>query len=64
MPTKVAVNSNQIAINDGSSFLVTASDGSIAAKNVLIRGETATTWKDGILSTEYRNGDFSRGTVL
>ena len=169
MPTKITVNSNSIAINDGSSFLVTASDGSIdddraegffvhdtrlisyyeislnryplsllasskiahhsalyqftnpqfptvngslpsesllvtirrdivegmhediditnyqsetvefqlmlairsdfgdifevKAKNVLIRGETATTWKDGILSTEYRNGDFFRGIV-
>jgi hypothetical protein len=29
MPTKVSVNSGQIAINDGSTFLVTASDGSI-----------------------------------
>jgi glycogen debranching enzyme len=29
MPTKVSVNSGQIVINDGSSFLVTASDGSI-----------------------------------
>ncbi len=29
MPTKVTVNPGQIAINDGSSFLVTASDGSI-----------------------------------
>lgn len=169
MPTKIAVNSNSISINDGSSFLVTANDGSIdddlaqgffvrdtrlisyyeislnryplsllassnithhsalyqftnpefptvngslpsgsllvtirrdivegmhediditnyhseavefqlmlairsdfadifevKAKNVLIRGETATSWKDGILSTEYRNGDFFRGIV-
>lgn len=29
MPTKVSVNSGQIAINDGSTFLVTASNGSI-----------------------------------
>ncbi len=29
MPTKVTVNPGQIAINDGSSFLVTAADGSI-----------------------------------
>lgn len=29
MPTKVTVNSGQIAINDGSTFLVTATDGSI-----------------------------------
>lgn len=29
MPVKVAVNSGQITINDGSNFLVTASDGSI-----------------------------------
>lgn len=29
MPTKVTVNPGQIVINDGSSFLVTASDGSI-----------------------------------
>ncbi len=29
MPAKVAVNTDQIAINDGSSFLVTARDGSI-----------------------------------
>ncbi len=29
MPTKVTVNAGQIAINDGSSFLVTACDGSI-----------------------------------
>ncbi len=29
MPTKVTVNSALITINDGSSFLVTASDGSI-----------------------------------
>jgi len=29
MPTKVSVNPGQIAINNGSSFLVTASDGSI-----------------------------------
>lgn len=29
MPTKVTVNSGLITINDGSSFLVTASDGSI-----------------------------------
>ncbi len=29
MPTKVTVNSGQIVINDGSSFLVTSSDGSI-----------------------------------
>ncbi|MGH2414105.1 MAG: glycogen debranching N-terminal domain-containing protein, partial [Microcystaceae cyanobacterium] len=29
MPTKIAVNTGQIAISDGSSFLVTASDGSI-----------------------------------
>ncbi len=29
MPTKVAVNPDQIAISDGSSFLVTARDGSI-----------------------------------
>ncbi|NMF64298.1 glycogen debranching N-terminal domain-containing protein [Brasilonema octagenarum] len=29
MPTKVIVNPGQIAINDGSTFLVTASDGSI-----------------------------------
>ncbi|WGV27418.1 amylo-alpha-1,6-glucosidase [Halotia branconii] len=169
MPTKVTVNSNLITINDGSSFLVTASDGSIddnqaqgffvcdtrlisyyeislnryplvllassnithhsalyqftnpqlptvngtlpsesllitirrdivggmhediditnhhleavefqlmlairadfadifevKAKNILTRGETVTTWKDGILSTEYRNGDFLRGII-
>jgi|GEM_PF-4793172 len=29
MPAKVAVNTEQIAISDGSSFLVTARDGSI-----------------------------------
>ena len=29
MPTKVAVNIEQLTINDGSSFLVTARDGSI-----------------------------------
>jgi glycogen debranching enzyme len=29
MPTKIAVNTEQIAISDGSSFLVTARDGSI-----------------------------------
>ncbi|MDF5733835.1 MAG: glycogen debranching N-terminal domain-containing protein [Rhizonema sp. PD38] len=29
MPTKIAVNAGQIVINDGSTFLVTASDGSI-----------------------------------
>lgn len=29
MPTKIAVNSEQIAVSDGSSFLVTARDGSI-----------------------------------
>ncbi len=35
----------------------------VKAKNILTRGETATTWKDGILSTEYRNGPFLRGIV-
>jgi N-terminal domain of (some) glycogen debranching enzymes len=29
MPARVAVNTEQITINDGSSFLVTARDGSI-----------------------------------
>ncbi|MEH2278980.1 MAG: glycogen debranching N-terminal domain-containing protein [Nostoc sp.] len=35
----------------------------VKAKKILTRGETATTWKDGILSTEYRNGSFVRGIV-
>ncbi|ARV58379.1 amylo-alpha-1,6-glucosidase [Nostocales cyanobacterium HT-58-2] len=35
----------------------------VRAKNIVTRGETATTWKDGILSTEYRNGSFVRGIV-
>ncbi|MBH8571705.1 amylo-alpha-1,6-glucosidase [Nostocaceae cyanobacterium CENA369] len=33
----------------------------VKAKNIVTRGETATIWKDGILSTEYRNGSFLRG---
>ncbi|MFL9458261.1 glycogen debranching N-terminal domain-containing protein [Tolypothrix bouteillei VB521301_2] len=36
----------------------------VRAKNIVTRGETATTWKDGILSTEYRNGSFVRGIMI
>lgn len=35
----------------------------VKAKNIVARGETGTTWKDGILSTEYRNGSFVRGIL-
>ncbi|MDF5710358.1 MAG: glycogen debranching N-terminal domain-containing protein [Nostoc sp. S4] len=35
----------------------------VKAKNILTRGETATIWKDGILSTEYRNDSFLRGII-
>jgi glycogen debranching enzyme len=35
----------------------------VKAKQILTRGETETTWKDGILTTEYRDGSFYRGIV-
>ncbi len=35
----------------------------VRAKNIVTRGETATTWNDGILSTEYHNGSFVRGIL-
>ncbi|MCP6758525.1 MAG: amylo-alpha-1,6-glucosidase [Fischerella sp. CENA71] len=35
----------------------------VKAKNILTRGETATTWKDGVLFTEYRSGSFLRSIV-
>ncbi|MEH2445260.1 MAG: glycogen debranching N-terminal domain-containing protein [Nostoc sp.] len=35
----------------------------VKAKKILTRGEITTTWKDGILFTEYRNGSFVRGIV-
>ncbi|BAZ68579.1 MAG: amylo-alpha-1,6-glucosidase [Pelatocladus maniniholoensis HA4357-MV3] len=35
----------------------------VRAKNIVTRGETATIWKDGILSTKYHNGSFVRGIL-
>lgn len=35
----------------------------VKAKQILTRGETETTWKDGALTTEYRNGAFHRGII-
>lgn len=33
----------------------------VKAKQILTRGETETTWANGVLTTEYRNGSFYRG---
>lgn len=35
MPTQITVNPDQIAISDGSSFLVTARDGSIDDQQII-----------------------------
>ncbi|MBP5975641.1 amylo-alpha-1,6-glucosidase [Brasilonema sp. CT11] len=35
----------------------------VKSHQVLTRGETQTTWKDGVLTSEYRNGEFSRGII-
>jgi len=35
----------------------------VKAKQILTRGDTETTWKDNILTTEYRNGSFFRGII-
>jgi len=35
----------------------------VKAKQILTRGKTETTWKDGVLTTEYRDGSFHRGIV-
>ena len=35
----------------------------VKAQQILTRGETETTWKDGTLTTEYRNGSFYRGLI-
>ena len=36
----------------------------VKAKQVLTRGETETTWKDGKLTTEYRNKSFYRSLII
>lgn len=51
MPTKVAVNTEQIAISDGSSFLVTARDGSIndnRAQGFFVRDTRIISYYDSI----------------
>lgn len=51
MPTKVAVNTEQIAISDGSSFLVTARDGSIndnCAQGFFVRDTRMISYYDSI----------------
>ncbi|WP_224089152.1 glycogen debranching N-terminal domain-containing protein [Nostoc sp. MS1] len=35
----------------------------VRAKKIIIRGNTETVWKDGILSTKYHSGSFVRGIV-
>ncbi|MBE9020860.1 amylo-alpha-1,6-glucosidase, partial [Chroococcidiopsidales cyanobacterium LEGE 13417] len=35
----------------------------VKAKQILTRGKTQTNWKDGVLTTEYRDGSFHRGIV-
>lgn len=35
----------------------------VKAKQILTRGKTETTWKDGVLTTEYRDGSFHREIV-
>ncbi len=35
----------------------------VKAKHILTRGETETTWNNGILSTQYRNGSFLRALI-
>lgn len=35
----------------------------VKAKQILTRGETETTWKDGALTTNYRNNSFYRGII-
>ncbi len=35
----------------------------VKAKNILTRGNTETIWKDGVLTTRYRNKSFVRGIV-
>lgn len=35
----------------------------VKAKNIVTRGDTDTVWKDGVLTTKYRNGSFLRGIV-
>ncbi|SRR5579883_914410 len=36
----------------------------VKAKQILTRGETETTWADGELTTEYRNGSFYRSLII
>lgn len=36
----------------------------VKAKQVLMRGKTETSWKDGVLTTEYRNDSFHRGIAI
>ncbi len=35
----------------------------VKAKKLLVRGQMETTWKDGVLTTDYRNGPFHRGLI-
>ncbi len=35
----------------------------VKAKQILTRGETTTTWNNGVLTTEYRNDSFHRGII-
>ncbi|HEY9597210.1 MAG TPA: glycogen debranching N-terminal domain-containing protein [Cyanophyceae cyanobacterium] len=35
----------------------------VKSQQILTRGETETTWKDGALTTEYRNGSFYRSLI-
>ena len=35
----------------------------VKSKQLLVRGEIETTWHNGTLTTEYRNGDFQRGII-
>jgi glycogen debranching enzyme len=35
----------------------------VKSKQLLARGQIETTWKDGVLTTEYRNGAFHRGII-
>lgn len=36
----------------------------VKAKQIMTRGEIETTWADGVLTTEYRNGSFYRSLVI
>ena len=57
MPTKVTVNPRlMLAVRSDFADIF-----EVKAKQILTRGETETTWKDGALTTEYRDSSFYRG---